>query len=198
MFDLKGEDIQQQLAGDKFSCVGLERKGRVLIAGTQKGNLLFWKNQTVGNDSPQEQESWKALPFIPFEAPISRLSIGNNNGVIALQFGNQVALVTETIIRGKMSNSVKLLQTSADKVQVHVSNEIIKQMYLFESNDNIKGLDCNDQNLLVWTNKAIEVHEIVCTPSKHLSFFPPPPQTALKKNYLIYKKKFTHKTLLPP
>jgi hypothetical protein len=43
-----------------------------------------------------------------------------------------------------MSNIVKLLQTSADKVQVYVQNDIANKMFLIETKDNIKSLDCSD------------------------------------------------------
>lgn len=50
--------------------------------------MVFWKNSAVGNDSPNDSDLWKALPYIPFEAPITNISIGHNNGVIAIIFGN--------------------------------------------------------------------------------------------------------------
>ena len=39
-------------------------------------------------------------------------------------------------------------------------------MFIFESKDNIKGLDCSDTHIILWTNKKFEVHELVITPSK--------------------------------
>lgn len=41
-------------------------------------------------------------------------------------------------------------------------------MVLFDSKDSIKGLDCSDMNMLIWTNKQIEIYEIVETLSKKL------------------------------
>ncbi len=123
-----------------------ERCGYVLVTGTQKDNLVFWKNQAVGNESPSDSESWKALchTYILFEAQVDQLSIGENNVVIAIHFGGQVALVTETVIRGCMTNIVKLLQTYAYNVQVYIQNDIANKMFLIETKGNIKSLDCSD------------------------------------------------------
>lgn len=49
------------------------------------------------------------MPYIPFEAEVHNLSVGKNNGVVAVHFGNEVALVSETIIKGKTSEFLKLL-----------------------------------------------------------------------------------------
>jgi intraflagellar transport protein 140 len=87
LLEMGNDEGAQHLIGDKLTCVAYERRGRVLVAGTQKGNLVFWKNQAVGNESPSDSESWKALPYIPFEAQVHQLSIGENNGVIAIHFG---------------------------------------------------------------------------------------------------------------
>jgi len=48
-----------------------------------------------------------------------------------------------------MSNAVKLLQTSSDKVQIYIQNEIANKMFIFDSKDNIKGIDCSDTHLLI-------------------------------------------------
>lgn len=116
---------------DKLTSIEYEKKGKVLVAGTKDGRLIFWKNLSVGSESPTDSEQWKVLPYIPFEKPINSLSVGKNNGVIAVHFGNSVALVSEVTIQGRMSNTLKLLQTSSDKVQIYLKNEITNQVNYF-------------------------------------------------------------------
>lgn len=64
------------------------------------------------------------LPYIDVGAQISNVSVGQNNGLMAVLYGNQISLVSETVINGKMTDSVRLLQTSSNHIQIYISNDI--------------------------------------------------------------------------
>jgi hypothetical protein len=64
-----------------------------------------------------------------------------------------------------MSKTLRLLQTSSSKVQIYLQSEVINnQMFLLENKDNIKGLDCMDNFMLIWSSRKIEVREIQINP----------------------------------
>lgn len=97
---------------------------------------------------------------------------------MAVRSGNNVSLVNETVVNGKAAAGLKILQTSSNKVQIYVQNEIVNQviflkkwqffnvffwekMFLFTSKNNIKSLDCFNNNIVIWTGKKVEIYEIV-------------------------------------
>eukprot|EP00828_Plagiopyla_frontata_P040807 TRINITY_DN5635_c0_g1_i1.p1 TRINITY_DN5635_c0_g1~~TRINITY_DN5635_c0_g1_i1.p1 ORF type:complete len:383 (-),score=50.68 TRINITY_DN5635_c0_g1_i1:32-1180(-) len=152
------------LMQDKIVQIKYENHSKVLVAGTKNGKALFWKNSLIGTGSPSDSDQWKMLPFIPIsEEPINTICIGNANSVIAFQSKNNILLIQETIVHGKMAKAIKVLQTSSKKVQIYLKQELSNQMFLFDAKANIRGLDCTDQNLLIWTGKKIEIHEIIST-----------------------------------
>lgn len=53
------DNDDQQLKVDKIQTIEYERKGKVLVAGTKGGSLVFWKNIAVGGDTPNDTKQWK-------------------------------------------------------------------------------------------------------------------------------------------
>jgi len=86
---------------DKLKAIAYEKKGNILVGGTREGKVLFWKNSAVGSKSPNDGELWKCLPYINLEKEVHRLSIGKNNGIIGAHYGNDVAIISETVVKGK-------------------------------------------------------------------------------------------------
>ena len=126
-------DVEQAIGGlntftDKIVSIKYESKGKVLIGGTKEGKVLFWKNQGFGNSSPSDSDQWKAMPFISMASGINQITSGLNSGLMAVRSGNNVSLVNETVVNGKAAAGLKILQTSSNKVQIYVQNEIVNQV----------------------------------------------------------------------
>lgn len=105
-----------------------EKQGKVLVAGTKEGRIIFWKNLSIGTESPVDVDEWKMLPYISLNSQVSNITIGQNNGLIAVLYANQISLLQETVINGKMTDTVKLLQTSSKTVQIYIANDIAQQV----------------------------------------------------------------------
>jgi hypothetical protein len=44
---------------------------------------------------------------------------------------------------------VRILQTESNKILIYIKTDSQNQMFLFDSKNNIKSLDCTDQYLMV-------------------------------------------------
>ncbi|KAL4454946.1 hypothetical protein ABPG74_006328 [Tetrahymena malaccensis] len=158
--------IQSTNINDQITCIQYEKRGKVLVSGTREGRIIFWKNLSIGSESPLDVDEWKMLPYITVRQGVNSIAVGQNNGLIAVQYGNQISLVQETVINGKMTDQVRLLQSSANTIKIYINSDISNQVLHFQSKGNIKGLDCNDQFMLFWTSKTIEIHEIIVNPKE--------------------------------
>lgn len=68
LIDLQAEcEEGTNIMSDKLTCIQYEKKGKVLVAGTKEGRLIFWKNLSIGSESPSDSSQWKSLPHIPLE-----------------------------------------------------------------------------------------------------------------------------------
>ena len=64
------------------------------------------------------------MPYINVENPVSNIVCANGTGSIAIRHGNNVSLVHETLIRGRMTDNLRILQTSANKIQIYIQSEV--------------------------------------------------------------------------
>jgi hypothetical protein len=170
-------DVEQTIGGfnslsDRIHTMEYMDKQKLLIGGSREGKVLFWKSQTFGSESPYDSNQWKILPFIGVEGPIQEIKVGTKNGQIAVKHGNNcVSLINETIVTGKLGAGLKVLQIESKKVQIYLQNEVSNQIFDFVSKNNIKGMDCWNNTLLIWTGKSIELFEIVSNLRKILDIF---------------------------
>jgi len=49
------------------------------------------------------------MPFIALDKQVSGISVGRTNGLIAARTADQVKIITQTIVQGKMSDIVRIL-----------------------------------------------------------------------------------------
>lgn len=82
------------ILNDKIACVAYDNRSKVLIAGTKEGRVLFWKNMTIGSESPQESEQWRVLPFMTLDKPVLGISVGRGNGLLAVRSSDTIKIVT--------------------------------------------------------------------------------------------------------
>ena len=113
---------------DKVTCIKYDDKGRVLVGGTKHGYGLFWKNMAYGEESPSDGDQWKVLPLVQVakDEPVSQISVGKNSSMIAMKAGNNISVVYETPIRGRMTESILALQTSSKCVQIYLKKNELK------------------------------------------------------------------------
>ena len=126
-------DVEQAVGGintftDKIVSIKYENKGKVLAGGTREGKVLFWKNQSFGNSSPSDSDQWKAMPFISMGSMINGITTGINSGLMAVRAGNNVSLVSETVVNGKIASGLKILQVASNQVQIYVQTDIINNV----------------------------------------------------------------------
>ena len=127
-------DVEQAIGGintfaDKLISIKYDNKGKNLIAGTKEGKVLFWKNNGFGNSSPTDSDQWKPMPFVSMSQGVNSIASGLNSGLMAVKSGNSVSLISETVVNGKATNNLKILQTSSNKVQIYVENDIITNVF---------------------------------------------------------------------
>ncbi len=130
-------DVEQVIGGlntftDKIVSIKYESKGKVLIGGTKEGKVLFWKNQGFGNASPTDSDQWKAMPYISMNQGINSITSGINSGLIAVRSGNNVSMINETVVNGKATTGLKILQTASNKIQIYVQTDIINQVFFLK------------------------------------------------------------------
>lgn len=59
-----------------------------MVAGTKEGKIIFWKNLSIGSESPLDVDEWKMMPYVSVDKNVVNISIGQNNGLVAVQYGN--------------------------------------------------------------------------------------------------------------
>lgn len=119
---------------DNITCISYDEKGKVLVGGTQAGYGLFWKSAAFGEESPTDTDQWKCLPLIQVgkTEPVTQISVGKQSSMIAMKAGNNISIVYETLIRGKMLDTILALQTSSKCVQIYLKKSELKDTVLMK------------------------------------------------------------------
>ena len=81
--------------------------------------------------------------------------------MIAVTTTTKVCIVSEIKIQGRMSEHIQLLQVDSNKAQIYVESADETEMFVFQTQINIKGLDCTDDHMLVWDGKLVEINKII-------------------------------------
>jgi len=77
------------------------------------------------------------------------------NNILSVSHGARVSLVNETEIRGKISDCMKILLCSKSKIHIFFEkskdsqSSSIKDVFLFDTNLNVRSIDCYSSFLLV-------------------------------------------------
>ncbi|CAD8148851.1 unnamed protein product [Paramecium pentaurelia] len=156
---------KDKILNDKITCIQYSKKSKNLIAGTKDGKLLFWKNFASTDESPVESEQWKTFKIINHNKPINEIVIGKNSGLIAARSSDSVRIVQETLVHGKIQDTVRILQVEFNKILIYLKNDQQNQdkgvwpMFLWDSKYPIKSIDCTQQYLLIQSANKIEISE---------------------------------------
>ncbi len=121
----KGEN----LLNDKVLSIDYDEKSRILVGGTQGGACVFWKNMRAGEDSPYDNDQWKCLPTLRMtNEPITQISIGKGSSMMAFKYPSGVSLVYETLVAGRLSENIKILQNSSKHIQIYFKTDLGQQV----------------------------------------------------------------------
>jgi len=149
------------LLNDKVLCIDYDEKSRILVGGTQGGACVFWKNMRAGEDSPYDSDQWKCLPTLRMaNEPITQISIGKGSSMMAFKYASGVSVVYETLVAGRLSENMKILQNSSKHVQIYLKSDLGQQVMSITNRLNIRWIDCSGKYVLMWTGKKVEIYEV--------------------------------------
>lgn len=58
LHDVQEFNPSENILNDKITCIGYNKHCKYLVAGTREGKIVFWKNNRLIDESPQESEEF--------------------------------------------------------------------------------------------------------------------------------------------
>jgi len=154
---LPKEVFGEILSVSKLSAIGYNKRKKVLACGTDSGHIVLW-NSTPGLLPTQ----WKAKKPIITELPnIKRLAWENTYGLLYAVVPDGLTILIENRFCKKMNSSLQLVQVTQKHIEVRMlkSNTSV----LIEVNFRIRGIDCTENHVLVWSGKQANIYEMIST-----------------------------------
>ena len=134
------------------------------MGGTKNGYIVMWKCRAMTASSPDSADGWEALPVVKSHGPnIIRCEWAGNMNSFGAIYGKGVTILNHTILKKKMKDNLKMIQTSNKCVEVRVRNKASQYsdyQVIMELGMNIRGIDCCDLHVLFWNGKFAQVYEI--------------------------------------
>lgn len=158
---LSDADMTGKLLRDKTVCIAYHEKKRILAVGTQEGRVVMWKSKfLLSGEAPGSNEGWEPqLPVTLSEAPISKVSWAQSEGLIYSLSSSSMSILTEAMLNKKVKSGILALQISNNLVEIRRLERYDTPMQL-QTNCRIKGLDVTSTNLIVWNGKQVETHTL--------------------------------------
>jgi hypothetical protein len=171
-----------------IKCIAFDYSRRLLIGGTDAGRVLFWKfigntaatadKQMSSTNSVNSSSSgitsseldWKLLPPVKCHSnSIYGLDWGSGEGIVSVNHGANVSILIETQLVSKSRDSVNVVQCDTQTVIVQTQDGRQRRI---DSQLRIKGIDVDQNNLLLWNGKSVEIRDVKSSANDIVAQFP--------------------------
>jgi intraflagellar transport protein 140 len=167
---LQLNDVRHMAAPkDAIRTLAFNPRSRVLVGGTAMGRVCFWHfiGSQVSADvsstkkvvEPSETD-WDVLsPVSVSSSAIESLDFGvGESGLVCTRTAGTVSILNETVLHCRQSGGNAAIQLTAEKLIIQTSDGKTKKL---NSAIRIKGVSIAGKNIMVWSGKKAEVHELV-------------------------------------
>eukprot|EP01022_Parablepharisma_sp_SALTPOND_P012321 TRINITY_DN1578_c0_g1_i1.p1 TRINITY_DN1578_c0_g1~~TRINITY_DN1578_c0_g1_i1.p1 ORF type:complete len:1534 (-),score=207.16 TRINITY_DN1578_c0_g1_i1:2494-7095(-) len=153
------------LLNDKILSIAYNNKKRSLACGTKSGNIVMWQCKSVSGEPPASSEGWEAKKQTKAElSDIYELLWGTSHGLICGLVPQGLVLLIETQLKKKMRDSLQVIQTNQKSLDVRMQGK--NQGAQIKLDFAVKGVDCSQKHVLVWSGKEAHVFEITSSGAK--------------------------------
>lgn len=173
---------------DTLRTLAFNARSRVLVGGTAMGRVCFWHFigsrvaiETVGAIAavpsasggtaavatasaakaiePSETD-WEVMSPVPVAAgAVEALDFApGESGLVCTRSAHAASVLNETILHCRHSGGNAAIQLTAEKLIIQTADGKTKKL---NSAIRIKGVDIAGKNIMVWSGKKAEVHELV-------------------------------------
>ena len=112
-----------QLLGDKIISFDYNRRKRMISCGTQGGFIILWKCKSLTSAAPTSSDAWESnLPIHPSKQPLNSVAWGAGQGLMGSMFPNGVVILNETILKKRMRDGLKIVQSSTKALEIRMKN----------------------------------------------------------------------------
>ncbi len=153
------------LLNDKILSVTYNSRKRSLACGTKGGSIVMWRCKSLTGESPTSTEGWEAKKQTKTElTDIYELTWGISHGLLCGLVPQGLVLLIETQLKKKMRDTLQVAQSAQKlvKVQTLGKSQCLDIQLAFA----VKGVDCSQNHVLVWSGKEAHTFEINATSSK--------------------------------
>lgn len=150
---------------DIVNSVGYSSKRRTLFAGSKQGKIYLWKNNTTNSLCESLADSWEPYSIVNAIPNINLIETSLNSGLVCVRdINDDICMLSETILRKKSNNLMKIVQTSHKTIDIFLDGGIGKfedhNYKSFEVKDSIKGLEISGTKFIIWNDVNIHIYEV--------------------------------------
>uniref|UniRef100_A0A1I8G307 receptor protein-tyrosine kinase n=1 Tax=Macrostomum lignano TaxID=282301 RepID=A0A1I8G307_9PLAT len=158
MQDGMGYDSNVQVTSIAYSA-----KKQVLAAGTQTGQLAFWKYQPIHSSAQHEPEDeWQLQPPLFVRSNVSQLTWGTSDQLLGLNAVSDVYIITEQPASCHYGNGLSAVQTGPKSLYLANFNESIFAELQLESR--LKQVRTTGAHLVCSDGRSITSYELLSPP----------------------------------
>ncbi|PAA57809.1 hypothetical protein BOX15_Mlig030591g2 [Macrostomum lignano] len=158
MQDGMGYDSNVQVTSIAYSA-----KKQVLAAGTQTGQLAFWKYQPIHSSAQHEPEDeWQLQPPLFVRSNVSQLTWGTSDQLLGLNAVSDVYIITEQPASCHYGNGLSAVQTGPKSLYLANFNESIFAELQMESR--LKQVRTTGAHLVCSDGRSVTSYELLPPP----------------------------------
>ena len=157
------------LVNDKIISIAYNSKKLLICCGTMYGNIVIWQCKSVLEEAPISAEGWEPKKQTKTQLKnIQEILYGSKHGIICGLVSKGMILLIETQLKKKMRDSIQVIQTTQKSVEVQ---QLKKTGISIKSEFGIKGVDCSQNHVLIWSGKDAHIYEISSVEAKKKGSF---------------------------
>jgi hypothetical protein len=111
----------------------------------------MWKSKNVTDgEAPGKSEEWEPQPPVSLtNSPVTTVDWGYGEGILSAFSTSELSILSETVLRKKMKETIMVLQISNTMVEIR---RLDRPDHPFQVNTGmrIKGLDISEKHLVCW------------------------------------------------
>lgn len=164
VLSLAEPSFKGQVLNDKIISIEYNARRRIVSCGTRDGYIVMWKCKQFSAESPSDSDGWEGMPCKKAAGlPVTQLFWGGNQQILAGLHDKGAVILNHTVLKKKMKDQFKMIQTSNKEVEVRIRNAQSQNQdfqMMMALRMNIKGIDCCGSNILFYNGKFAQVYEV--------------------------------------
>lgn len=123
VLSLAEPSFKGQVLNDKIISIEYNARRRIIACGTRDGYIVMWKCKQFSAESPSDSDGWEGMPCKKAAGlPVSQLFWGGSQQILAGLHDKGAVILNHTVLKKKMKDRFKMIQTSNKEVEVRMRN----------------------------------------------------------------------------